>query len=267
LLFLFSDYTSKSVTILGKTLDRQIEPEETGRFFRVVGNIASPTRDNTDSSKEAWILYSVDSEEITAKWGRGGLFAILDDFSSDISSTYNKAGEMHDLHSGDAHFIENIIFEHESIARKIKPKVDLDEDETKTEASEKLTQKISVLLMVAQNLRDRHKLSLTESSVTRCFKAISDFALTRDELPSIHMPCIWHGVPNLNEKMVRKLAVKGLCKKGIDVYCYRYKKNYVSDDQEEEEVQEIPKPAKRPSSRTSTKHSPQPPKKKRRSFN
>lgn len=61
-----------------------------------------------------------------------------------------------------------------------------------------------------------------ESALKRCFKAIADFALTRDELPSIHMGIFWYGIPTLNERAVCNLIVKEFCRRGLDVYIYHY---------------------------------------------
>uniref|UniRef100_A0A914Y8H4 Uncharacterized protein n=1 Tax=Panagrolaimus superbus TaxID=310955 RepID=A0A914Y8H4_9BILA len=133
---------------------------------------------------------------------------------------------MKDLHSGDAHFIENIIDERESKTIDIFPEIDLFKDAEEAETI--IQQKTSVMLLIAQTLRDRHRMILNESTLKRCFKVIADFGLTRTGNgmpPSIHMAMIWFGLPNLNEKIVCNLIVKELCQKGYDVYIYHYTRN------------------------------------------
>uniref|UniRef100_A0AC34GK99 Uncharacterized protein n=1 Tax=Panagrolaimus sp. ES5 TaxID=591445 RepID=A0AC34GK99_9BILA len=120
---------------------------------------------------------------------------------------------MKDLHCGDAHYIKNIINERESKAINIFPEIDLFKDSE--EAEPVIQQKTSAMLLIAQTLRDRHRMILNESTLKRCFKLITDFGLSRagSEMPSIHMAMIWFGLPNLNEKIVCNLIVKELCQK------------------------------------------------------
>ena len=118
------------------------------------GSVGNPLRSESDASKEAWILHSVDSG---GRWGRGGIFSVLDSLSFDVSDAYEKAGKVQDLHCGDVHLVEGIIDERESESVTIQPELSLDEDNVKKDAAKKLLQKVSVLLMVGQTLRDRHR--------------------------------------------------------------------------------------------------------------
>ena len=128
--------------------------QKPGRLYRVFGNVVNPVRSSTDNSQEAWVIHRVDTG---GHWGNGGLFSILQNISPEIPEEYNLAGKMSDLHVGDSHFLEGILGKQKSISVPLVAEIDLDEDKKHAEAPEKMERVVSVQLIVAQSLRDRHR--------------------------------------------------------------------------------------------------------------
>lgn len=65
---------------------------------------------------------------------------------------------------------------------------------------------------------------INENSLKHCFKKIAQFAKTREGMPSLHMAMIWWGIQNLNERTVLGMITKYLCKEGMNVYIYQYRR-------------------------------------------
>uniref|UniRef100_A0AC34RGX1 Uncharacterized protein n=1 Tax=Panagrolaimus sp. JU765 TaxID=591449 RepID=A0AC34RGX1_9BILA len=143
----------------------KIEEKETipGKLYWIFGNIIEPLRSKTDDADNAWILHSVDTG---GKWGKGGLFTVLQDLSKQIPEIYNLAGKMNDLHT----------------------------------------------------------VYMSENNSKHCFKMIAQYAKTKEKMPSLHMPMIWWGIQNFDEKTVLGMITKYLCKEGMNVYIYQYRK-------------------------------------------
>uniref|UniRef100_A0AC34Q274 Uncharacterized protein n=1 Tax=Panagrolaimus sp. JU765 TaxID=591449 RepID=A0AC34Q274_9BILA len=201
----------------------KIEEKETipGKLYWIFGNIIEPLRSKTDDADNAWILHSVDTG---GKWGKGGLFTVLQDLSKQIPEIYNLAGKMNDLHTGDCHILERIIPSQKSVVNDLKPKMIIQNLNKEIDASIKILRKLSIVLMVTQNLRDRHRMYMSENNLKHCFKMIAQYAKTKDKMPSLHMPMIWWGVQNIDEKTVLGMITKYLCKEGMNVYIYQYRK-------------------------------------------
>lgn len=150
-------YETCSITEMLKNTTIEEKQSNSGKLYWVFGNVVEPFRSKTDDANSAWILHSVDTG---GRWGQGGLFTVLQNLSKQIPEAYNLAGKMNDLHAGDCHVLERIMPSQESLAVDLKPKMIFPGTEKQIKVPEKISRKMSVVLMVTQNLRDRHRSEL-----------------------------------------------------------------------------------------------------------
>ncbi|CAI8031063.1 Chromodomain-helicase-DNA-binding protein 1-like [Geodia barretti] len=97
-------YTSQNCPLEGSSEEEEEEgeeeeEEEERQINYVVGDVTQPQ--NTGSS-DAIIIHCVDD---SGRWGRGGLFSALSARSPQPQVHYELAGQMKDLHLGDAHIV------------------------------------------------------------------------------------------------------------------------------------------------------------------
>ncbi|XP_031560226.1 chromodomain-helicase-DNA-binding protein 1-like [Actinia tenebrosa] len=194
-----NDYISLNITLNEKEEKEEEEEEEMSDeeeeedkldIQYVNGDVTQPIN---ATGNPTIIVHTVDD---SGYWGSGGVFTAISRRSKKPEEHYELAGEMKDLHLGDAHLI---------------PFAEDDQKDSNSYLS----------LIVAQS-RDRHHrlLPMNLSALSEGLERVSQAA--KDLKASVHLPRIGHSTPSFNWYGTERLIRKHLAATGIPTFIYYF---------------------------------------------